>query len=195
MTLVLTTLDWVPDFPRGYVRDLRIRWAPEEARLTYRIATTPFDDSEARLPFQPFAQVPWLTDGEVTVFETGAILLYLAERSDVLIPTDRQGHAKVMAWLFAALNSVEMPAVPGRSINGRMTTPNHLATLTSNVSSRVVSIIWKPSSSIRSGSTALFLSQTLPWQMCCANCRTTACSKIDPPAEPTFPVRPLDLPS
>ncbi|MCR9196440.1 MAG: glutathione S-transferase family protein [Hyphomonas sp.] len=110
--LILTTLDWVPEFPRGFVRDLRIRWALEEADLPYKIATTPVGDAAARLPFQPFGQVPWLTDGDITIFETGAILLYLGERSGALMPADRQGRAKVTEWLFAALNSVEMPAVP-----------------------------------------------------------------------------------
>jgi len=110
--LVLTTLDWVPEFPRGFVRDLRVRWALEEASLPYTIATTPVGDAEARLPFQPFAQVPWLTDGEITLFETGAILLYLGEKSPTLMPTDAVGRAKVLEWVFAALNSVEMPAVP-----------------------------------------------------------------------------------
>ena len=110
--LILTTLDWVPDFPRGFVRDLRVRWALEEAGIPYQIATTPVGDPKARLPFQPFGQVPWLIDGDVTIFESGAILLYLGERSTVLMPADRPGRAKVMEWLFAALNSVEMPAVP-----------------------------------------------------------------------------------
>ncbi|MEJ6394074.1 glutathione S-transferase family protein [Gymnodinialimonas sp. 2305UL16-5] len=110
--LILTTLDWVPEFPRGFVRDLRIRWALEEADIPYQIATTPVGDAEARLPFQPFGQVPWLTDGDITIFESGAILLYLGEGSTALMPADRPGRAKVMEWLFAALNSVEMPAVP-----------------------------------------------------------------------------------
>ena len=110
--LILTTLDWVPEFPRGFVRDLRVRWALEEASLPYAVATTPVGDAEARLPFQPFAQVPWLTDGDITLFETGAILLYLGEKSPALMPKDAKGRAKVLEWTFAALNSVEMPAVP-----------------------------------------------------------------------------------
>jgi len=110
--LVLTTLDWVPEFPRGFVRDLRVRWALEEASLPYTVATTPVDDAEARLPYQPFAQVPWLTDGDITLFETGAILLHLGEMSPALMPSDAEGRAKVLEWVFAALNSVEMPAVP-----------------------------------------------------------------------------------
>lgn len=110
--LTLTTLDWVPEFPRGYVRDLRVRWALEEAGLPYRIATTPFEDAEARLPFQPFGQVPWLTDGDVTLFEAGAILLHLGERSEALMPVDPAGRADVLQWVFAAQNSIETAALP-----------------------------------------------------------------------------------
>src|SRR5215469_1184381 len=107
--LVLTTYDWVPEFPRGLVRDFRVRWALEEAGLPYRIATTPFKDRDERhLAHQPFAQVPWLTDGDVSIFESGAILLHLAERSEALLPSDERGRADVKSWLFAALNSVEI---------------------------------------------------------------------------------------
>ncbi|MEJ6393486.1 glutathione S-transferase family protein [Gymnodinialimonas sp. 2305UL16-5] len=116
--LILTTLDWVPDSPRGYVRDLLIRWALEEAYLPYRVETTPFDTPEERLPFQPFAQVPWLTDGDVTLGESAAILLYLGDRSEVLMPSDPQGRAKVMQWTFAAANSVE-PAIFGTLFFGK----------------------------------------------------------------------------
>jgi glutathione S-transferase len=110
--LVLTTADWVPDDPRGYVRDLRVRWALEEAGLPYRVATTPFEDAEARLPFQPFGQIPWLTDGDLTLFETGAILLHLGEQSEVLIPVDPAGRTNVLQWVFAAQNSIETAALP-----------------------------------------------------------------------------------
>ena len=62
--LILTTFDWVPDAPRGYVRDLRVRWALEEAGLTYRVQSVPFGDRNAEhFAHQPFGQVPWLTDG------------------------------------------------------------------------------------------------------------------------------------
>jgi glutathione S-transferase len=106
--LVLTTYDWVPEPPRGLVRDLRVRWALDEAGLAYRVATTPFATrGEAHLSHQPFAQVPWLTDGDISIFESGAILLHLAELSDALAPSDPRGRADVMSWVFAALNSVE----------------------------------------------------------------------------------------
>ena len=112
MTIILTTFDWVPEPPRGFVRDLRIRWALEEAGLPYRIETTPFrDKTPAHFAHQPFGQVPWLVDGDLSIFESGAILLHLGERSPVLMPTDRQRRSAAIQWLFAALNSVEMATV------------------------------------------------------------------------------------
>lgn len=111
--LILTTFDWVPEMPRGYVRDLRVRWALEEAGLAYRVHTTPFRDRPAgHFTHQPFGQAPWLTDGDLTLFETGAILLHLSELSDRLAPSDRQGRSLARQWLFAALNSVEMASLP-----------------------------------------------------------------------------------
>lgn len=111
--LVLTTYDWVPERPRGHVRDLRVRWALEEAGLPYRVETTPFKDrGPEHYAHQPFAQVPWLTDGDLNIFETGAILLHLGEMSDKLMPTDRRARIETTEWLIAALNSVEMASVP-----------------------------------------------------------------------------------
>ena len=111
--LVLTTFDWVPETPRGYVRDLRVRWALEEAGLSYRVESVPFRDRDARhFAHQPFGQVPWLTDGDLSIFESGAILLHLGELSDRLMPTDPRGRSEAKEWVFAALNSVEMPALP-----------------------------------------------------------------------------------
>jgi len=111
--LILTTFDWVPELPRGYVRDLRVRWALEEAGLPYRVESVPFRDRSAtHFANQPFGQVPWLTDGDVSIFESGAILLHLAERSAALMPVDPRGRGEVIQWLFAALNSVEMASLP-----------------------------------------------------------------------------------
>jgi glutathione S-transferase len=111
--LILTTFDWVPEMPRGHVRDLRVRWALEEAGLAYRVESTPFRDrAPDHFAAQPFGQVPWLTDGDLTIFESGAILLHLGEKSPALMPTDRRGRAEVMEWVLAALNSVEMPSLP-----------------------------------------------------------------------------------
>jgi len=111
--LVLTTYDWVPEAPRGYVRDLRVRWALEEARLPYRVQSTPFKDRGAgHFARQPFGQVPWLTDGELSIFESGAILLHLAEHSEALLPADARARSDARQWLFAALNSIEAASVP-----------------------------------------------------------------------------------
>ena len=111
--LILTTFDWVPEPPRGFVRDLRIRWALEEAGLPYRVETTPFEDRQPEhFDHQPFGQVPWLTDGDLSIFESGAILLHLGGLSETLLPTDAQARSKTVQWVFAALNSVEAAAQP-----------------------------------------------------------------------------------
>jgi glutathione S-transferase len=111
--LILTTYDWVPEPPRGFVRDLRVRWALEEAGLAYRVVSTPFRDrGPDHFAAQPFGQVPWLTDGDVTIFESGAILLHLGEKSAALMPRDPRGRAEVLAWVIAALNSVDLPCQP-----------------------------------------------------------------------------------
>jgi glutathione S-transferase len=95
------------------VRDLRVRWALEEAGLPYRVASTPFRDRGAEhFAHQPFGQVPWLTDGDLSIFESGAILLHLGERSSKLMPTDLRGRSEVKEWLFAALASVEAASQP-----------------------------------------------------------------------------------
>lgn len=111
--LVLTTYDWVPQGPRGYVRDLRVRWALEEAGLAYRIESVPSRDrSPGHFAHQPFGQVPWLIDGDLSIFESGAILLHLGQRSEALLPTEPRARAEATQWLFAALNSVEMASLP-----------------------------------------------------------------------------------
>ncbi|UWU26359.1 glutathione S-transferase family protein [Rhizobium sp. WSM1274] len=111
--LTLTTFDWVPEPPRGYVRDLRVRWALEESGLPYRVESVPFRGRKPEhFAHQPFGQVPWLTDGDISIFESGAILLHLGNRSDALMPADPRGRAEVLEWLFAALNSVEAASLP-----------------------------------------------------------------------------------
>lgn len=111
--LIIWTYDWVPERPRGLVRDLRLRWAAEEAGLAYRIDTIAFEDRQTNhLAQQPFGQVPFLTEGEITIFESGACLLHLARKSDILMPRDARGEAETLQWVVAALNSIEMVAVP-----------------------------------------------------------------------------------
>ncbi|MDB5691812.1 MAG: gst4 [Alphaproteobacteria bacterium] len=111
--LIIWTYDWVPEGPRGFVRDLRLRWACEESGLAYAVRSIPFDGRETNhLARQPFGQIPFLTDGEVEIFESGAGLLHLARKSDRLMPRDPIGEAQVLQWTIAALNSIEMVSVP-----------------------------------------------------------------------------------
>jgi len=111
--LTLWTFDWVPEGPRGFVRDLRLRWACEEAGLAYSVGTVPFEGRETNhLAQQPFGQIPFLSDGEVNLFESGAGLLHLARKSEKLMPRDAVGEAETIQWIIAALNSMEMVTVP-----------------------------------------------------------------------------------
>jgi glutathione S-transferase len=107
--LTLTTWDWVPEEPRGYVRDLRVRWALEEAELPYRVESISPKERGRHLAHQPFGQIPWLTDSKVSIFESGAILLYLGEHSQALMPTEPGTRAEALSWVIAALNSMEPP--------------------------------------------------------------------------------------
>ncbi len=111
--LILTTFDWVPEMPRGFVRDLRVRWALEEAGLRYRVESVSFRDRGSQhFAHQPFGQVPWLTDGDISLFESGAILLHLGELSGTLMPAEPKARSEVKQWLFAALASVEAASQP-----------------------------------------------------------------------------------
>jgi glutathione S-transferase len=111
--ITIWTLDWVPEGPRGFVRDLRLRWACEEAGLPYSVRTVRFEDRETNhLDRQPFGQVPFLSDGGIELFESGACLLHLARKSEALMPRDPAGEAATLEWTIAALNSVEMVTVP-----------------------------------------------------------------------------------
>jgi glutathione S-transferase len=104
---------WVPPFVRGLVRDLRVRWALEEAGLPYRV--TLVGEREGELPrsryraIQPFGQIPAIEDGDLALFESGAIVQFVAERSDALLPVAAADRARVIQWMFAALNTIEFP--------------------------------------------------------------------------------------
>jgi glutathione S-transferase len=109
MTITLTAFRWVPPFAQGFVRDLRVRWALEESGLPY--AVTLVDQKQLNtdefLAWQPFAQVPAYRDAEVEMFESGAIVLHIASKSEALSPADPAGRARVATWVLAALNSME----------------------------------------------------------------------------------------
>lgn len=105
----ISAFAWVPPFAKGLVRDLRVRWALEETGLAYRerLLDALNERPEDYLREQPFGQVPIYNEGDIHMFETGAIVLHIAERSEVLMPRDPAGRARAMSWVVASLNSVE----------------------------------------------------------------------------------------
>jgi len=119
MTIEVAAFRWVPEFARGYVRDLRVRWALEEAGLAYeaRLIDREIQKSEEYRGWQPFGQVPAYRDDEVEMFESGAIVLHIAAKSEALAPRDPAGQARVQTWVLAALNSVEPPVSEMGSLN------------------------------------------------------------------------------
>jgi glutathione S-transferase len=107
--ITVSAFRWVPPFARGLVRDLRVRWALEEAGLPHRARLIGPEDQKSKdyRAMQPFGQVPAYEEEGLVLFESGAILLHIAERSDVLMPSDAKSRARTTAWIFAAINSVE----------------------------------------------------------------------------------------
>ncbi len=108
--ITISAFKWVPPFAQGVVRDLRVRWALEEAGLPYRAKLIGFEDqaSAEYRARQPFGQVPYFEEDGLVLFETGAIVLHVAARSEALLPKDDVGRARAVTWLFAALNSIEV---------------------------------------------------------------------------------------
>ena len=107
--ITISAFKWVPEFAQGQVRDLRARWALEEAGLPYRsrlLGQGDQDTPEYRA-LQPFGQVPMLEEDGLVLFESGAIVLHIGERSEVLLPKDAGARARATQWLIAALNSIE----------------------------------------------------------------------------------------
>ena len=111
MTITITAFDRSPDGGRGLARDTRVRWALEEAGQPYdvRLVSWPAMKEPAHLALNPFGQIPTYEDGELVLFETGSIILHIAERHPGLLPKDGIARARAITWMFAALNSVEPP--------------------------------------------------------------------------------------
>ena len=116
MLPTITTFGWVPEFARGFVRDMRPRWAFEEVGQPYAVDLISDSKTPEHRRFQPFGQVPTYRDDEVAIFESGAIVLRIAERAGKLIPVDSARRMRALQWLAAALNSVE-PYVMALAIN------------------------------------------------------------------------------
>jgi glutathione S-transferase len=107
--ITISAFRWVPDFAQGQVRDLRARWALEEAGLPYRTRLLEQGDQDKPdyRALQPFGQVPILEEDGLVLFESGAIVLYIGERSETLLPKDPGARCRATQWLIAALNSIE----------------------------------------------------------------------------------------
>ena len=107
--ITISAFKWVPEFAKGQVRDLRARWALEEAALPYKTRLLEQGDQD-RLDYralQPFGQVPILEQDGLVLFESGAIVLHIGEQSEALLPKDASARARAVQWLIAALNSIE----------------------------------------------------------------------------------------
>ena len=113
MTITLTAFERSPDGGKGLSRDLRVRWALEEVGQPYEVRFLSFRAMKepAHLALQPFGQIPTYEDGELVLFETGAIVLHVAEHHAALLPADPHARARAVAWMFAALSTVEPPIV------------------------------------------------------------------------------------
>ena len=109
MTPTITAFKWVPEFARGFVRDIRPRWAFEEAGQAYDVDLVDgiYVKSQAHRYFQPFGQIPTYRDGTVEMFESGAIVMHICETNNVLVPEDPAARIRAVQWVIAALNSVE----------------------------------------------------------------------------------------
>jgi glutathione S-transferase len=111
MSITITAFEKSPDRGRGLARDMRVRWALEEVGLPYQVRLLSFaqmkEPEHRRL--HPFGQIPTYEEGDLALFETGAIILHIAEQHAGLLPTDAGGRARGIAWMFAALNTVEPP--------------------------------------------------------------------------------------
>ena len=111
MTITITAFAQSPDRGRGLARDTRVRWALEEVGQPYEARLVSFEEMKqpAHLALHPFGQIPTYEEGDLALFETGAIVLHIAERHAGLLPSDANGRARAITWMFAALNTVEPP--------------------------------------------------------------------------------------
>jgi glutathione S-transferase len=113
MTITITVFERAFDEGRGLARDMRVRWALEEVGQPYEVRLVPWEKfkDEAHLARNPFGQIPTYEEGDLTLFESGAIVLHIAERFPGLLPTEANARARAIMWMFAALSTVEPPIV------------------------------------------------------------------------------------
>jgi len=113
MTITITAFERSPDGGKGLARDTRVRWALEEAGVPYEVRLVSFRAMKeaAHLALHPFGQIPTYEEGDLALFETGAIVLYIATHHAGLLPDDANARARAIAWMFAALNTMEPPVL------------------------------------------------------------------------------------
>ena len=111
MTITVTAFERSPDGGKGLARDTRVRWALEEVGQPYEVRLVSFDAMKepAHLALHPFGQIPTYQEGDLALFETGAIVFHIAERHAGLLPDDANDRARAITWMFAALNTIEPP--------------------------------------------------------------------------------------
>ena len=113
MTPTITAFEASPDRGKGLARDMRVRWALEEAGQPYNVRLVSFSAMKepAHLALHPFGQIPTYEEGDLVLFESGAIVLHIAERHPGLLPADANARARTITWMFAAINTVESPVL------------------------------------------------------------------------------------
>jgi len=113
MTPTITAFDRSPDRGKGQARDMRVRWALEEVGQPYDVRLVSFSEMKqpAHRALHPFGQIPTYQEGDLALFESGAIVFNIADRNDGLLPDDANARARAIAWMFAALNTLEPPIV------------------------------------------------------------------------------------
>src|ERR1044071_2305810 len=111
MTITITAFERSPDGGKGLARDTRVRWALEEVQQPYQVRRVSFRAMKepAHLALHPFGQIPTYEEGDLALFETGSIVLHIAERHAGLLPDDAHARARAITWMFAALRTVEAP--------------------------------------------------------------------------------------
>ena len=155
-TLTLTAFRWVPAFAQGLVRDLRVRWALEEAGRPYRVRLIGPEDQESPeyRALQPFGQVPAIEDSGVRLFESGAIVLHIAEGSPTLLPPESAARLRARTWMFAALSTVEPPILALNVLGMSAPRSDGVGSVRDEVSARVDARLTASPRSLPTGTTS-----------------------------------------
>ena len=146
MTITITVFETPFDQGRGLARDTRVRWALEEAGQPYEVRLVPWEQfkAEAHLKRNPFGQIPTYEEGDLTLFESGAIVLHIAERFPGLLPQDANARARAIMWMFAALNTVEAPILERQTAffaeRGKSWQGEHMAMIDERIRGRLAQL-------------------------------------------------------